>query len=263
MLQQSELASTFERDGHVTLRGAFDAAAAQRMSEAIWNYCQSRTEIMRPDPSTWPTGAPDGISFKKLKRHSTFRAVLESADTRRALDEIFTEGWEPTRSGAQILFSFPDTPREGWRVPSHLWHMDAPFVAEVSPPPAVKLFSVVEPLPPRSGATMVIAGTHALQADYARTAPQEDRTGDKQTWHRFMRRTDPWLARFLDNDDSADRNTLLGTTQMIDGRQVELRELTGEPGDVHICHINLFHSVAPNASDRPRVVITHVVRPNS
>lgn len=110
---------------------------------------------------------------------------------------------------------------------------------------------------------MVIAGTHALQAGYARTAPEEDRTGDKQTWHRFMRRADPWLARFVDNDDSADRDALLARQQMIDGRQIELRELGGEPGDVHVCHINLFHSVAPNVSDRPRVVVTHVVRPVS
>lgn len=48
---------------------------------------------------------------------------------------------------------------------------------------------------------------------------------------------------------------------MVAGQQVELRELGGEPGDVHVCHINLFHSVAPNASDQPRVVVTHVVRP--
>lgn len=260
----AQLADAFERDGHVTLTRAFDPAAADRMSQAMWSYVESRTDVRREDPSTWPQGAPCGVSFKKLKRHAAFRAVLESPHTKAALDGIFGEGaWEPTGGGAQILFSFPDTPSVEWAVPSQLWHMDAPFFRQVSPPRSVKLFSVIEPLPPCSGATMVLAGTPRLQADYASNASEEDRSGNKATWHRFMRRTDPWLARFVAADDGADRTTVLSEPRFVAGRRVELRELGGQPGDVHVCHINLFHSVAPNAGDRPRMMITHGVRPTT
>jgi hypothetical protein len=256
-----ELAEAFERDGHVTLRGAFDPDSAAQMSGAIWSFVESRTPIRRQDPSTWPQGPASGLSFKKLKRHRAFRAVVESPHARAALDGIFGEdAWE-TASGAQILFSFPDTSPEEWRVPSHLWHMDAPFSPTASPPRWVKLFSVVEPLPPRCGATLALAGTARLQAEYATGAADVDTSGDKQSWHRFMRRADPWLARFLVADDTADRNSALSRPHDVDGKQIELRELGGEPGDVHICHINLFHSVAPNAGDRPRVMVTHVARP--
>lgn len=123
-----EFAEAFERDGHVTLRGAFDPDSATRMSQAIWRYVESRTAIRRVEPSTWPQGAPPGISFKKLKRHAAFRAVLDSVHTTSALDGIFAMGgWEPTASGAQILCSFPDTTPQAWEIPSLLWHMDAPF----------------------------------------------------------------------------------------------------------------------------------------
>lgn len=258
-----ERRDAFERDGHVTLKGAFDPDAAARMSQAIWRYVESRTDIRRADESSWPQGAPAGVSFKKLKRNPALRAVLDSEQAKSALDGIFAGGaWEPSHSGAQILFSFPDTTPEDWDVPSRLWHMDAPFFRHVSPPRSVKLFSVVEPLPPRSGATMVLAGTPNLQAAYARDVSDEHRAGGKQNWHRFMRRTDPWLARFVEADDAPDRNTVLAQPHVVDGQPVELRELGGEPGDVHVCHINLFHSGSPNASGRPRMMVTHVVRPS-
>ena len=257
-----ELAEAFERDGHVTLKGAFDPDAATRMSEAIWHYVESRTEIRRTDRSSWPQGAPAGISFKKLKRHVAFRAVIDSASTRSALDGIFGVGaWEPIGAGAQILFSFPDTPPGRWGVPSHLWHMDAPFFREISPPLTVKLFSVVEPLPPCGGATVVLSGTPRLQAVYTTNLSDEDCAGNKPNWHQFMRQTDPWLAQFLRPELGPDRNAVLTEPHVVDGQPVELRELGGEPGDVHLCHINLFHSAAPNTSDRPRMMVTHGVRP--
>ncbi len=258
----ADLAEAFERDGHVTLKAAFEPAVASRMSQAIWSYVEARTDIRRVDPSTWPPGAPGGVSYKRLKRNASFRAVLESASTRSALDGIFGRGaWEPSRSGAQILFGFPDTAPGDWKVPSRLWHMDAPFFPRVSPPRAIKLFSVVEPLPPCSGATLVLAGTPDLQAAYARDASDEERAGDKQNWHRFLHQTDPWLARFLKADDASDRNTFLTQAHVVDGQPLDLRELGGDPGDVHVCHINLFHSVAPNASLQPRMMVTHAIRP--
>jgi hypothetical protein len=251
----------FERDGHVLLPAAFDAVTAASMSEAVWRYVEHRTDIRRDDPGSWPRGAI-GTSFKKLKRHTAFGAVLDRPATRSALDGIFgAGGWTASRGGAQVLLTFPDATAEDWRVPSKLWHMDAPFHRRVTPPTAVKLFSVVEPLPLRGGATMVLAGTHNLQAAYACGVPVEKRQGDKDRWHRFLHRTDPWLARFADDHGEPERNEVLARPTTVDGRRIELRELGGDPGDVHVTHINLFHSVSPNANDRPRLLVTHLVRP--
>jgi ectoine hydroxylase-related dioxygenase (phytanoyl-CoA dioxygenase family) len=138
--------------------------------------------------------------------------------------------------------------------------MDTGFDPRVDPPHAVKLFSVVELLPAHGGATMVIAGSHALQSEYAASRSADRRAGNSQTWGRFLRGADPWLARLIDaNDDGVDRNERFARPTQIRGHAVEVRELTGEPGDVHVTHINLFHSASPNAGNRPRVAVTHVV----
>lgn len=251
--------NAFGRDGHVMLGGAIDTESVRRMSEAVWRYVEARTPVRQDDRSTWPNGWFQ-ISFKKLKGHSAFRAVPENPQVRAALDSIFGDvGWTPSKGGAQILFSFPDTDADGWRVPSKLWHMDAGFHRRVDPPWAVKMFTVVEPLPPRGGATMVLAGTPNLQADYARNAEPRHREGGSQSWRRFMARTDPWLASFAHDKGEPDRNEVLARPQVVAGHRVELRELCGSPGDVHLTHINLFHSGSPNANDRPRMLVTHVI----
>jgi ectoine hydroxylase-related dioxygenase (phytanoyl-CoA dioxygenase family) len=37
---------------------------------------------------------------------------------------------------------------------------------------------------------------------------------------------------------------------------LKVLELTGEPGDVWITDLRVLHAAAPNASDRPRVMVT-------
>ena len=108
---------------------------------------------------------------------------------------------------------------------------------------------------------MVLAGTPNLQAEYAREVPDDERAGKGPMWRRFMcRGGDEWFARFADEDDHApDRNAALAEPRVVNGLPIELRELGGEPGDVHVTHINCFHSGSPNANDRPRMLITHLV----
>jgi ectoine hydroxylase-related dioxygenase (phytanoyl-CoA dioxygenase family) len=255
----------FAVHGHIALRGAFSRDDAARMSLAIWHHLESNTAIRRDDERTWPTGWLP-VSFKKLKRHAAFRSVIEAPDVRAVLDQIFgVDAWTSSKGGAQILTTFPNTDPDQWRVPHHLWHMDSPFRREVESPHAVKLFSVVESLPARNGATMVIAGTHELQAEYARSIPAELRAGKAQTWRRFLTEVDPWLAALVSNRpselDDPDRNERFTGPHDINGRTVEIRELTGSPGDVHVTHLNLFHAASPNAGRRPRIVVTHVVTP--
>ena len=119
-MESNQLQGAFERDGHVALRGAFDVAAAARMSEAIWQYIEHHTDVREHDRTTWP---PEWfpISFKRLKRNPAFTAALDNPTTRTTLDQIFgASGWHASKSGAQILVTFPNATKESWRVPSDL-----------------------------------------------------------------------------------------------------------------------------------------------
>ena len=43
-----------------------------------------------------------------------------------------------------------------------------------------------------------------------------------------------------------------------DGIELELVEMTGEPGDHHIVDVRTLHCVAPNARDTPRIMLAAV-----
>ena len=42
----------------------------------------------------------------------------------------------------------------------------------------------------------------------------------------------------------------------VDGVELGLVEMTGEPGDAYVVDLRTLHSGAPNASDRPRLMMT-------
>lgn len=50
-----------------------------------------------------------------------------------------------------------------------------------------------------------------------------------------------------------------GSAQDPDAGEVPLRvvELSGRPGDVYLTDMCLLHTLAPNATDKPRVMLTH------
>ena len=62
--------------------------------------------------------------------------------------------------------------------------------------------------------------------------------------------------------ESVDRERLLtesGSAQDPDEGDVSLRvvELCGRPGDVYLTDMRLLHTLAPNATAEPRVMLTH------
>lgn len=50
---------------------------------------------------------------------------------------------------------------------------------------------------------------------------------------------------------------------VVDGVPLRSVELTGEAGDVFLMHCDCFHTAAPDCSDRPRMMATEMVAPDS
>lgn len=191
--------------------------------------------------------------MKSIKRRPVFGKVLENDAVLAALDAIFGEGgWRrPTNPGGQILFTLP---KPGpWVLPDR-WHMDCGFESPTWPVFGVKLFGFFDTVEPCGGGTMLLPGVHRVVSRYRESLPP--RTGGGMTnWRKFLR-ADPWLAALLDGASMPDGGrSLVGTAEEVDGVRVELMELTGEPGDVVIAHLHVYHAAAPNTATRPRQMV--------
>ena len=241
----------FGRAGVVALRGAFTRDEADAMKAAIWRRVESVTTARRDDPSTWCDVALP--SFKPLKRRGVFAPAIHNAALAGALDGIFGPGaWTPSRSGVQVLMTFPNA--SSWTLPHHLWHMDAGF-GRVTPTTMVKVFCCVDHVRSGGGGTLALAGSHRLVDRDIREGTDGPRAGNTVAWRRFLSR-DAWTRTLINPGAEPARTTrLLGERGDIDGIEVGVVEMTGEPGDVFVTDIHTFHCVAPNALDQPRMML--------
>ena len=236
----ADLQREFEQNGIVRLAGALPRADADRMTQAIWNFLERKTGARSEDPATWTAswnGQP-AVSFKTLKRHGAFSAVMND-NVRAALDGVFgVDGWKQPGKGGQILVTYPNS-RE-WAMPTEVWHMDAGFGRPTWPTYAIKLFALLADHEPGGGATLAIAGSHLLVDQYTPTLRETQHGGGKERWNRFMRETG-----------------LIEEVQRGDATRVV--EMTGEAGDVYLTHLHTFHCASPNASTRPRMMLGKAV----
>lgn len=241
------LRETFEEWGVVRLDRAFDEDSATRIRDAVARYAQRKTGVSLDDPSTWSQRLQ--LSWKSMRRNPVFDVLVGNDAVTGALDAIFgAGGWLAPKPGAQVLCNLPQP--GPWVLPD-AWHMDCGFERPSWPVPAVKLFAFFGEVGPQGGGTMVLPGTHRVMDRYRQSLPPGT-GGGMRNWRPFVKH-DPWLAQLLEGVRRPDGGrSLVGQVHDVGGVPVEVRELTGKPGDVVITHFHVFHSAAPNVSDRPR-----------
>lgn len=144
-------------------------------------------------------------------------------------------------SHPQVLFTLPNA--EAWRLPRGGWHTDGICMASGASP-GVQMFSFLDPVLPGGGGTLVVAGSHRLT--------NEGRAMRIREITRRLKR-EPFFRALM-------AGRCVGEGGMPKARVgevvVEVIELTGAPGDVWLTDMRLLHSGAPNAADRPRMMLT-------
>ncbi len=143
----------------------------------------------------------------------------------------------------QILFTPPDA--ETWTVPHKIWHLDFPRLGSAAPP-GVQMFAMLRPLPPGGGGTLVVAGSHRLVNDRGFVSSKEVKKA-------LVR--EPWFAALL-RGGQPDRERFVREPGLVGDVPVQVVEMHGEPGDVYMVDLRMLHTLAPNASDAPRLMIT-------
>lgn len=144
----------------------------------------------------------------------------------------------------QLLFTPPNADR--WQLPSKVWHVDIPRLGEQSCP-GIQLFSFVDDVVPEGGGTIVAAGSHRYVNSQGRVKSKDVK--------KALRKAHPWF-RGLFSSKGADKATYMDQITRDGDVELQAVELTGSPGDVYLMDLRLFHTLAPNVTDRPRLMVT-------
>lgn len=246
-----EQLSQFEREGVLKIERLVSRDGIARARQAVLRplaalglWRDGRWSLDdRPRPG-WPaTGLKPARDIGH--RHAEVEALIEEPGVRAVVERLlggaaFDRKVYPR---PQILASLPNS--GPWVFPTG-WHTDVPRLASGASP-GVQLFTFLEAVGPQGGGTLVVAGSHRLLNDGRRVKVKEITTA---------LRSEPFFqALFRPRAPEVDARMLpLGR---VDGTRVEVMELTGEPGDAWLMDLRILHAAAPNASDRPRLMVTH------
>ena len=243
--QQSE----YERVGALTIPGYFPAADMARMADAVWSDLHARFGIDRERPETWTVERPG--KFQKLIRTGAFRE-LGSERLFAIGDALLGPGaWQMPRRFGFPLVSFASQAPERSRP---LWHTDIPPSSCVGTLPTIRLFTFLEPVLPCGGGTLFVTGAHRLVLEIAGRDPgQTVRSADIRT---TLRKEHPWFADLFSSAGEQVARFMRDGVTVLNGVEVCVREMTGDPGDLVLMHPAMLHAGADNLLQRPRMMLT-------
>ncbi len=225
------------------------------MEERLWTALGRRHGVQADDRATWEVPLRTGL--QPLRTHAVFRPIGGPALC-GALDDLIGEGrWEVPRHWGQFLVSFPASDGEMARS-RPMWHTDFPCSMPADRVAGALVLSFLGEVPARTGGTLVLAGSPGLVAGFLREHPRL--TGARmKVARRQLMATHPGLASLgtLAGPGWADEAVSANAAS----RDLEVVELSGEPGDVVIGHPWLLHSPSPNRGDRPRFMRVQRIRP--
>jgi hypothetical protein len=250
----------FERDGYVVVRQAFSRIDGLAMERQWWRELEDTHGIGPDDRSSWHQLGGD---LKAAKRDPVQAKILTER-VRGALDDLLGKAaWSPPRNWGRSLVTFPEP--GAWDVPIRHWHWDNPCEPHLDQPRGLFVVSFIGPVTPQGGGTLLLSGSPHLLIQQERRIPATQRhESGARTWERFHH-SHPWLMALTGYAPSpADRiAAFMDRETAVEGVPLRVVELTGEPGDMVLCHPVIVHCVNPNRGTRPRFmriktqVLTH------
>jgi hypothetical protein len=193
----------------------------------------------------WPD---HGLKTSKVigNKHPELEALIADP-TLRALVDGLIDGRPLDRTAyarPMVLCTLPNA--EVWRLPGG-WHADCPRLAS-GRSPGVQVFTFLEPVGPRGGGTLVIAGSHRLMNEGRHIRPRD-----------FPRHLggEAFFRDLFSPGITGAQDCEVLPSGAVDGVPLEVLELSGEPGDVWLTDLRLLHTGAPNAADHPRLMVTY------
>ena len=246
-----EQCDQFSRRGVLRMDGLLSPSAVRRARDFVLRRMEQlglwKDGAWRLDHRPRPQWPDSGLKTSKVvgNKHPQLEALVEEPALRAVVDMLL--GGRPfdrkMHPRPQLLFTLPNA--DAWVLPAG-WHADAPRLPS-GEAPGVQLFACLDHVAPRGGATLAIAGSHRLLDD-GRCIRAKDlrRELSREAFFRPLwgPQPVPWA------DDQPLPRGMVGDVAL------EIMELTGAPGDAYLIDLRTLHSGAPNAADRPRMMIT-------
>ena len=249
----------FYHSGVSRLPRAGPRSDADEMPQIVWSCLRNKYRIERDAPATWPqamveqiAGAHRFMGTRHLPKSTTF-AQVGSPSVCAALDDLLGAGnWQPPEQWGSLLVAFPESQRS-WGVPSANWHLDLPASHSPIGLDALRIFTCLAELPPGGGGTLFVTGFHRLVQNLV---AEDERLSSPDTRKRLIR-AHPWLKSLCAKDDTDDRiERFMRRGANINGFDVCVVEMIGQPGDVFLAHPMILHAPALNCSRLPRIVLS-------
>jgi hypothetical protein len=178
-----------------------------------------------------------------LNRH---QAIIDLVGGKTAAAASALVGGQPSFSmslSPGLLFTLPAA--GVWTVPHQNWHQDIPRLPEDGPP-GVQIFAMLDSVEPGGGGTLAVTGSHRLLNEGVRISSSDLRKRLKR---------EPYFAALM-SDGTADRMRFMREAGQVGDVELQVVEMTGEPGDVYFMDMRLLHNVAPNTRRIPRLMLT-------
>jgi hypothetical protein len=203
-------------------------------AEGIWH-------LDRLEPSTSVMAGSELV--KGIKKSNAFRDLMTPKLGDAITELVDGRAVFPMMDRPQLMFTLPNAVR--WTVPHNIWHLDMPRLPECGIP-GVQVFTFLDRVEQGGGGTLVVAGSHRLlnTGEHIRS---------KHVKRRLKR--EPYF-RDLMSKHALDRVRFMKEPGSVGDVELQVVELEGRPGDVYLVDMRMLHTLAPNASSVPRMMLT-------
>lgn len=254
----------FQELGWVKVKQAFSREKALACQDFLWDKVEETYDVKRDQPASWIRS----LIFHQISYRGPEFDMCNTQRVADAIEDLIGEGrWRehvvyneqesdyPTWGWWPVNFHHGrDKP---WDVPTEGWHWDGSHFHHFvdSPDQGLLCLCLFSDVGPQAGGTLVAEGSHKVVAKFlARYSEGIDLGAGIQT----LNAEHPWLAELTglspipnEHQSRIDRFMNQYVTDG-DGFKLRVQEVTGEPGDVILCHPFLYHAPSQNHSGKVR-----------
>lgn len=238
MLTQDQKA-TFETKGLIRLEKFLPREIVRSAQEFILQLAEKegawRAGVWQLSETSERPEFTKPISKKEFNRLTTPELLV--------VIKLLVNGQEvETEGNPSLLFTLPQN--KPWAM-LNSWHTDAPRQPHAGIP-GVQMFTFLEPVRPRGGGTLVVAGSHRLvnKRKFIRSKDVKKHLQKYTYFQALLSEEQPNPEHFL---------TTPGSVGDVDLQVVELH---GEPCDVFLMDLRMLHTLSINTADIPRLMVT-------